>query len=504
MRVCGCKGVSKGRAEGPVFIARRSCMPSGNGDVASNSESCDPQAEKRTFEEAAKAVADELHGLSVKSGIDVTSAGLFSAHEEMARDPALHDSVCAYIDGKRLRAEEAVSGACADFCARLEALDDPYMSGRSADVTDVCNRIRERITGRGAGVFGALKEPSIVMAKEFFPSDFAKMDFSFVRGLVSCRGGYTSHASIMARSRHIPAAVGLSPEDLDKISNGDTVFLDGGSGEVAICPDETAKAALEAVPSHAVGDENSGYDDGFVNAGSVEDVERAISEGAEGIGLFRTEFIFLHSEGGFPSEDNQVSVYSRAAKACCGKPLVIRTLDIGGDKQLPYFKLPAEPNPFLGMRGIRLSLGSMSDCFKTQVRAIIRAYSSFPNIAVMFPMIVSTKEFEAAKATLSGCVEDLSGEGLEFVSKEPISTGCMIETPAAVLLADELASEADFFSVGTNDLTQYLQAADRGNPEMDGIYSSGTEALKRALDMIFKAASDHGIRCRICGEIKPE
>ena len=511
-------GVSDGRARGKAFVMRR-----GEQAAAANAP-LNADAEYSRFKSAVTAVVAELHAFSLGRAPGQDPAiddQIFAALEEIAHDPELDESVSRYIYSIGYPASEAISWACNDFCVQLGSLDDPYLKERVTDVKDVCGRIRGKITGERGTSMSSMKEPGIVFATELLPSDFAGVDYSKVLGFVTCKGGSSSHTSIIARSKHIPAVSGISEENLNSVSDGDEILVDAKNGDVIVRPtDEEVeeftksitstvasvhKAALSALSSESNSDSAAGkvperYIDKFVNASSVEDVKKAIAAGAAGIGLFRTEFLFLRSAG-FPSEDTQFQIYNAAAEACGDRPLIIRTLDIGGDKHLPYFRLPSESNPFLGMRGIRLSLGPMKECFRIQIRAILRAYVNHRNIKMMYPMVVSPDEVVEADRVLRQCAIELSSEGYSMPG--PIDVGCMIETPAAVLRADELASKVEFFSIGTNDLMQFIMAADRNNPNVGYIYSGDTTALKNAIDLVYAAAERHGIPCRICGEVKP-
>ena len=511
-------GVSAGRARGKAYVMRR------GEQTEADKAPLSADAEYSLFKSAVTAVVAELHAFSLGQAPGQDPAiddQIFAALEEIAHDSELDESVRRYIYSIGYPASEAISWACNDFCIQLGSLDDPYLKERATDIKDVCGRIRGKITGEKGISMSSLKEQCIVFATELMPSDFAGVDYSKVMGFVICKGGSSSHTSIIARSKHIPAVSGISEDDLNSVVDGDEVLIDANNGEVMIRPTNEEieaftgriasavasihKAALSSLSSENKTDSTSRrvpdlYRDKFVNASSVEDVKDAIAAGAAGIGLFRTEFLFLRSAG-FPSEDTQFQIYNAAAEACGEKPLVIRTLDIGGDKHLPYFRLPAESNPFLGMRGIRLSLGPMKECFRIQIRAILRAYVNHKNIKMMYPMVVSPDEVVTADRVLRQCAMELVSEG--YAMPGPIDVGCMVETPAAVLRADELASVVEFFSIGTNDLTQFIMAADRDNPAVSYIYNGDTTALKNALDIVYAAAKRHNIPCRICGEVKP-
>ncbi len=460
-----------------------------------------PEEELKRYSEAFHNVLNELETLAQGSDI-------FQAHCELIQDPMIDESVSILIeDGQS--AFDAVNQASVSICQMFSEIDDEYLRARVDDVRDIFERLSKSLCGVKQQKYD-FEEGTIIVAKELFPSDTVNFDFSKIVGLITERGSVTSHVSIIARNYGIPAVVGLDG-CLDEINEGDVLILDGELGEIVIDPDEESIKRYEAfLKTQEITNEldtklftKEGKEiKVYANAGSIQEVELAIRKGADGIGLFRSEFLYMKSLNGFPSEEFQYEQYKASAKLCEGNTLTIRTLDIGGDKMLPYASFEKEENPFLGVRGIRYSYRNQ-DIFITQLRAILRASGDFPGvIRIMFPMISAVDEFLWAKKMVVKAKESLHEENLNFDSS--VKVGLMIETPAAVIMADKLSMAADFFSIGSNDLVQYLTATDRGNPALGDLGSPMSEAVKRSLVHICTVANKAKIPVGICGEIASE
>lgn len=435
---------------------------------------------------------------------------IFAAHLEILEDPTLPESVLLKINDENKNAELALDQAMDDICVLFAEIEDEYLRERSADIRDVCSRISKAMKGDNHNPFDQIDRDVIVVADDLAPSDTALMDFAKVRGLITRSGGPTSHVCIIAKTKGIPAVVGLG-NDLPEIDPNDFILLDGLNNQITINPDEqTLKTSNYMFAQYCQQKEEllkirqleAQTPDGHkvhlvANAGNVEEIELALQSGASGIGLLRSEFLYMQNQLAFPGEEQQFEAYKKAVEACRGKSLIIRTLDIGGDKSLPYFTFEREDNPFLGWRAIRISL-EQTDIFRTQLRALLRA-SAFGKLKIMFPMIVSVEEFRQARSLLECCKNELREEGLPF--DENTETGLMIETPAAVMMADDLAREADFFSIGTNDLTQYTLAADRLNTKIAHLYNPLHPAVIRSIKQVIDTANRHNKPVGMCGEL---
>lgn len=456
--------------------------------------------EQKKFACAKEAVIHELEKLASENEI-------FAAHLEIAGDFTLQEGVDAKIaEGKN--AQAAVQETIEEFAAIFSAMDDAYMKERGADILDIGKRFMAELKGIRRPDLGALEEESIIVAKDLYPSDTVKIRPEIVKGILTEEGGVTSHVSIIVKSMNIPTLVGVKGI-LSKVEDGMFVCMDAGEGVIVIDPDEEKvsefaekKAAFEQERKYLeeLRNKPAVTKDGkqiylCANVGNAEDIKKALPMNIDGVGLFRSEFLYMENTH-FPTEEEQYQVYKEAAELC-PQELTIRTLDIGGDKELSYFEFEKEENPFLGCRAIRISL-DMKEMFKEQLRAILRA-SAYGHVRIMFPMIISLEELREAKDLVEECKQELKEAGVAFDPE--IETGMMIETPASVLLAEEFAKEADFFSIGTNDLTQYLLAVDRGNKKIADRYSYFHPAVLKAIGHVIDAGHKEGIKVGMCGEM---
>lgn len=493
------QGASKGIAMGKAFLVKAPDL------TAEKREITEEQAEreKAAFCGAVEKAREALRPLARENAV-------FAAHLDMAEDETLIDGVEEKISEGKC-AQWALELQMEETCGLLESLEDAYLRERASDVRDVCRRIMAFLKGIHEDPFGDVREEVILFAEELNPSDTAKMDFRYIKGMVTAKGGSTSHVAILARSMEIPALFGLG-DILEQVTAGQEVILDGDEGRLILSPDERThqvygeKQEAKRELKRKLKEMNrlpAVTTDGrqvhlYANVGSLKDVELAKKHGAEGIGLFRSEFLYMESSR-FPTEQEQFEIYKKAAEIM-KKTVTIRTLDIGGDKALPYYQFEKEENPFLGWRAIRFCL-DMRDVFKTQLKALLRA-AAYGDIRIMYPMIVSVEEFRKANQLLEECKQELKERGVLF--RESISTGIMVETPAAVLLAEELAKEVDFFSIGTNDLTQYILAADRGNQKLTKLYDPFHPAVLRAIKKVIEAGHREGKEVGMCGEFAGE
>lgn len=469
----------------------------------------DTEAELARFAAAQEMAREQLAVLYEKACREVgeTNAAIFEVHQMMLEDEDFADSVTNIITTQQVNAEYAVGVTADNFSGMFAAMEDEYMRGRAADVKDVSERLVMILRGAKKDGMEA-EEPVIVVAEDLAPSETVQMDKDKILSFVTAQGSVNSHTAILARTMGIPALVDsgvILEEDLD----GKMAIVDGFEGVIYIEPDEEIAARLLARKQEEDEKANlllalKGKEDVtldgrkimlYANIGSTGDLAMVLKHDAKGIGLFRSEFLYLESDG-FPSENDQFQIYKSVAETMAGKRVIIRTLDIGADKKVDYFNLDAEENPALGYRAIRICL-SQPEIFKTQLRAIFRA-GMYGNIAVMYPMITSVEEVRRIKEIVKEVKAELKEQGIAYAD---IPEGIMIETPAAVMVSDELAKEVDFFSIGTNDLTQYTLAIDRQNPKLDDFYDPHHPAVLKMIRMTVENAHKAGIWAGICGEL---
>ncbi|MED4062200.1 phosphoenolpyruvate--protein phosphotransferase [Priestia megaterium] len=436
-------------------------------------------------------------------------AEIFEAHLLVLSDPELINPIKDKITNENVNAEHALDEVAAMFINMFESMDNEYMKERAADIRDVTKRVLAHLLGVNVSNPSLISEEVVIIAEDLTPSDTAQLNRKFVKGFTTDIGGRTSHSAIMARSMEIPAVVGTKTV-MEDIQNGVLVIVDGLDGEVIVDPsEETVKAYEKKAAEYAeqkaewaklVNEKTVSADDHHVelaaNIGTPEDVKGVLENGGEGVGLYRTEFLYMGRED-LPTEEEQFTSYKTVLERMEGKPVVVRTLDIGGDKELPYLNLPKEMNPFLGFRAIRLCL-EMQDMFRTQLRALLRA-SVYGNLKIMFPMIATVDEFRQAKAILLEEKAKLQQEGVQV--SEDIEVGMMVEIPSSAVIADLFAKEVDFFSIGTNDLIQYTLAADRMNERVSYLYQPYNPAILRLVNMVIKAAHKEDKWVGMCGEM---
>lgn len=467
----------------------------------------DSKAELERFEQAKEAAKAQLQGLYEKALQEVGDSGaaIFEVHMMMIDDLDYNGSIQNMIESQNVNAEYAVAMTGDNFSSMFAEMDDDYMKARAADVKDISERLVSVLSGVDNDM-GNLEEPVILVADDLAPSETVQMDKSKLLAFVTEHGSSNSHTAILARTMNIPAIIGIP---IDKEWHGHMAIVDGYAGCVIIDPDEdelekAQKAVTEEEEKQKLLKTLKGQKtitkDGkeihlYANIGSVADTAAVLMNDAEGIGLFRSEFLYLESDT-YPTEAEQFNAYKTVAENMAGKKVIIRTLDIGADKQVDYFELDKEENPALGYRAIRICL-TREEVFRTQLRALLRA-SAYGNISVMFPMIISVDEVKRIKKILEDVKNELREQGIPF---KDIEIGVMIETPAAVMISEQLAEEVDFFSIGTNDLTQYTLAIDRQNPKLDEFYDAHHPAVLRMIQMTIENGHKGGAWVGICGEL---
>ena len=468
------------------------------------------ETEKTRFRAAHAAAVEETQALleSAKASNGAGQAEILDAQLTLLQDEySVVEPILEKIGDERCNAAQAADGVLSEIAAMFAQADDEYLSQRAADVKDICERLLLHILEKERVHFDVLPEDTILVAAELTPSDTIRLDLRHIAGIATENGGYYSHTGIITRNLGIPAVSGLE-FDLDAIKDSACAIVDGETGRFILSPSEAERQAflrereeLARVASdlEQYRTQKSCTADGIegricANIGTPADARDAMQKGAEGIGLMRSEFLYMDHEG-LPDEETQFAAYREVLETMAGQPVIVRTLDIGGDKDLPALALPKEDNPFLGFRAIRLCL-QRKDLFRVQLRALLRA-SVYGDLHIMFPMVSSLEELREAKAVLAQAREELLAEG-EHIA--PVKVGIMIEIPSAALLADCLAKEVDFFSIGTNDLIQYTLAAERGNASVEYLYTPYQPAVLRLIAMAARAAEDNGIFCGMCGE----
>lgn len=497
------KSVYKGIVMGPVAVLKK------NDYQVKRARIEDPEAEVKRVKEAVEVSKKQLGRLYDKAVREVgeASAAIFEVHQMMLEDEDYLESMENMIRTELVNAEYAAAATGDNFAEMFAAMDDEYMKARSADVKDISERLVRNLSGEGDNDLSSM-EPSIIVADDLSPSETVQMDKEKILAFVTVHGSTNSHTAILARMMNIPALIGV-PMDLNGLKTGMTAVVDGFSGQVIFEPEEdvqkeTEKRMQEEAEKQKLLEELKGKEnitpDGrkiniYANIGSVGDLGYVMENDAGGIGLFRSEFLYL-GRNDFPTEEEQFQAYKQAVQTMAGKKVIIRTLDIGADKQVEYFNLGKEENPALGYRAIRICL-KQPEIFKAQLRALFRA-AVYGNLSVMYPMITSTEEVEKIYAIVAEVEEELKAQEAQYKIPEQ---GIMIETPAAVMISDRLAEMVDFFSIGTNDLTQYTLAIDRQNEQLDDFYNPHHEAVLRMIRMVVENAHKCGKWAGICGEL---
>lgn len=499
------KGVCGAIAIGNAHVFKRSEA------VVKRERTDDCEGEKARFE-SAKAMAakqlGEIHQKALKE-VGEANAKIFEIHMLMLEDDDYNESVNNIIDSQKVNAEYAVAVTADNFAEMFSSMEDSYMQARAADVKDISNRIIVNLADKG-GESAGLPDRMIVCADDLAPSETVLLDKDRVLAFVTARGSSNSHTAILARNMGIPAVIGAGDDFLENIKDGDNIIADGYTGEVFVNPDggtldEMSRRQKEDEEKKQLLQELKGKEnitlDGtriniFANIGGVENIGAVLLNDAGGIGLFRSEFLYLENSD-YPTEEQQFAAYKKVLESMAGKKVIIRTLDIGADKKVDYFNLDSEENPALGFRAIRICL-TRPEIFRTQLRALYRA-SAYGNLGIMFPMITSEREVERILEICASVRDELKAENLEY--SDSVELGIMIETPAAAIISDRLAPMVDFFSVGTNDLTQYTLACDRQNPNLEEFCDTHHEAILRLIETAAKNAHAGGAWIGICGEL---
>lgn len=497
------KSVYKGIAMGPVVVLKK------NDYQVKRTRIEDPEAEIKRVDEALEKSKEQLQKLYDKAVQEVgeASAAIFEVHQMMLEDDDYLEAIQNTIRTEQINAEYAVAATGDNFAEMFASMDDDYMKARSADIKDISERLVRNLSGQDDADLSSI-EPSIIVADDLSPSETVQMDKDKILAFVTVHGSTNSHTAILARMMNIPALIGVDM-DLEELHTGMEAVVDGFQGVVIFEPDETVKAqTTEKMEEEAEklrllqelkGKENVTLDGHkiniYANIGSVGDIGYVMENDAGGIGLFRSEFLYL-GRNDFPTEEEQFQAYKQAVQMMAGKKVIIRTLDIGADKQVDYFNLGNEDNPAMGYRAIRICL-KQPEIFKTQLRALLRA-AVYGNLSIMYPMITSTEEVKKIYEIVAEVEEELKAQEIQYKIPEQ---GIMIETPAAAIISDRLAEMVDFFSIGTNDLTQYTLAIDRQNEKLDEFYNPHHEALLRMIQMVVDNAHKCGKWAGICGEL---
>ena len=498
------KGVSSGVGVGPLYFYHRTKTEIPRYTVT------DPDAEWHRFKGAQTAAIEQLGELAEKARAEAgdEAAMLFETHQMMAEDLDYEEAISDHINNEKMNAEAAISDTAVQFAAMFESMDDSYMQARAADVRDVSDRILGILSGAVQGGI-ASDVPVLLAADDLAPSETVQLDKSKILGFITAGGSGSSHTAILARTMGIPAIVGVG-DALKPEYEGRSCIIDGATGNVVIDPDDMTRdyllkkreeqLRLQRLLETLKGQPNVTKDGKsiriYCNIGSPDDVHAVQVNDGGGIGLFRSEFLYLNSPD-YPTEDQQFEAYKKVLADMGGKEVIIRTLDIGADKQIGYFNLPKEDNPAMGMRALRICL-NRPEIFRVQLRALFRA-SAYGKLGIMFPMVTSVWEVREAKRMCEEVKRDLKHEGIPY--SDDVKIGVMIETPAAAVISDRLAKEVDFFSIGTNDLTQYTLACDRQNNDLGRFYNPHHPAVLRLIQMVTENAHKNGIWVGICGEL---